>query len=279
MRSSSFLFALIFVVCFVTLGCGREPQQVEESRSETGTLQKCLDKACFPEEKEISGQRFKLTGLSSLIKYVNFTVYSAGFYLPVREDGIQVSPDKDAKILELYYHRNLEKSQVIESLRRDLTSMKDVKMSELEKRFGDLENAFVAPVKGDRYEFVFFPEAGTAMIHNGRLLTTIPGDDFGYAFFGVWISPDVEDQKMRHELLNDLPVVVKPSKKKFSEEFKKRFSKIGPSVRETSRKTVDATVETAKKLNPVVLGKKTWQWISRRPFALKKRVETEKPSP
>lgn len=270
-------YAFIFILILSLSACGRQSGRVEESRSESGALQKCLNKACFPEIREWGTQRFRLIGLSSLIKYVKFVVYTAALYLPEREPGVQVPPERDAKILVIRYQRDLEKQQVIDSLRRDLHSMKDIRMEELNERFAQLEAAFEPPAKGDVYDFVFVPGAGLTMIRNGRTLAVIQGDDFGYAFFGVWISPDVEDQKMRGELLGTLKVGAESSGEKTSEELKKKFSRIVPSIKETSQKTVRVTVEAAKKLNPVPLGKKTWQWISRQSLELKERVVGGKP--
>jgi hypothetical protein len=256
------LCCFILILTLGMSGCGQEPQEAEEIRSEERGAERCLHKTCFSEFVHRGGERFRMTGISSLVKYIRFVVYVAAFYLPDREGGIEVSPGHDAKILAIRYHRDLEKEQVIDSLRRDLNSMKDIRMDELRERFVLLEDAFEPSVKGDRYEFIFIPGGGTAMVRNGRTLAVIPGDDFAYAFFGIWISPDVEDQRMRKELLGPAAFYTGPLRKEGAE-GKGGVSGIGAVVRETSRKVVRGTVNAVKKLNPVPLGKRAWRWISR----------------
>lgn len=239
-------------------GCEPGKGAREHSGTSETVTEKCLNRVCFQKTRQVKNTPFRLSGISRM-KYFGFDVYTAALYVADREKGIEVL-GPDAKILVIRYHREIAKEKVIQSIRRDLSSIASVNMAEVLPRFKDLENAFEAPLKDDRYDFIFIPGSGMDMIRNGRLLANIPGDDFAEAFFGVWISPDVEDQKMRTELLS--LAEIRPARPKINPV--KGVIKIGAKTKESFEGLTRSAAKAIKTYNPVLLGKKTWRWFSDR---------------
>jgi hypothetical protein len=241
-------------------GCEPGKGARERSGASESITEKCLNRICFEKTRQVKNALFRLSGISRM-KYFGFDVYTAALYVVDREKSVEVL-GPDAKILVIRYHREIGKEKVIQSIRRDLSSISSVNMREVLPRFIDLENAFEAPLKDDRYDFVFIPGRGMDMIRNGRSLANIPGDDFAEAFFGVWISPDVEDQKMRSELLS--LAEIRPARSKINPV--KGVIKVGAKTRESFEGLTRSAAKALKTCNPILLGKKTWRWFSDRHF-------------
>ncbi|MFA6600524.1 MAG: chalcone isomerase family protein [Candidatus Omnitrophota bacterium] len=216
------LFWMLLAGIALSPGCGGSGSSNENNRSQTPT-QHCLHRECFDNVIEIGGQKFRLSGLS-LRKYLRqIHVYTAALYVPEREQGIEVlSPD--AKILILRYHRKVEKEKIVESIRDNMSHLPGVNMRKVLPDLRKLEAAFTAPAKGDECRFSFFPGSGMTMAQNGTDRVTIPGNDFAEAFFGIWLSPDSGDLKMRAELLGPeaglTPLPQLPLKERIREGFK-----------------------------------------------------------
>ncbi len=56
-------------------------------------------------------------------------------------------------------------------------------------------------VKNDAFDFVYMPDAGTAIYKNGTKLTTIVGLEFKQALFGIWLSDNPIAEKLKTQLL------------------------------------------------------------------------------
>ena len=113
---------------------------------------------------------------------------------------------KGPKAIVLEYNRNIKKSKIVQTIQNNVRHNPKVDYAQLEERFNQLAAAFDPPQKGDRYEFVYTPGKGTAMIKDGLERTVIPGADFAFAFFGIWTGDHLEDQTLRRQLLALEPV-------------------------------------------------------------------------
>ncbi|HCM42946.1 MAG TPA: chalcone isomerase family protein [Candidatus Omnitrophota bacterium] len=139
-------------------------------------------------------RKFEMSAVSLL------TIYSVGFYIDEKEpvDGDIADVQK---VLVLEYRIDVPKEKVVEAIKENVNTNPKVDLELVAPMFQQLSDAFDSPKKGDRYEFVYLPGRGTAMIKAGRVLTMIPTREFAEAFFGIWLSPHGKDLDMRCELL------------------------------------------------------------------------------
>jgi hypothetical protein len=56
---------------------------------------------------------------------------------------------------------------------------------------------------GDRYALTYLPEEGTELAKNGVRLALVPGEEFGRAYFGIWLGEAPLDRKLRDQLLQE----------------------------------------------------------------------------
>lgn len=151
----------------------------------------------------VTVRKFEMSAVSLL------TIYTVGFYVDAQED-VETEIADTEKALVLEYHVDVDKVKVIEAIKENIDTNPKVDAEAVEPSFQQLSDAFDSPRRGDRYEFVYIPERGTAMIKAGKVLTVIQGREFQQAFFGIWLSPHGKDLDMRCELLA-IPCPEKPS--------------------------------------------------------------------
>lgn len=171
------------------------PKTITSSETE-----RCNQYACFRDGFNAFGTQLNLTG-TSLRRYLWVNVYSAALYLPPEANieyrgGIPKGP----KMLILVYHRAVEKQKIVSTIIDNVYSNPDVDGAKVKARFDALTAAFDPPLEGSRYYFLYLPDRGTALLHDGEEKVLIPGDDFAEAFFGMWLSSH-ERSPMREDLL------------------------------------------------------------------------------
>lgn len=160
--------------------------------------------AWFDRVIEAGGKKLSLRGVTlrkfEMSAISLMTIYSVGFYIDEKEvvDG-EVSDVE--KVLILEYRMDVPKEKVVEAIIENVQTNPKVDLERVRPYFEQLSDAFDAPKKGDRYEFVYLPGKGTAMIKAGRALTVVPTREFADAFFGIWLSPHGKDLDMRCEIL------------------------------------------------------------------------------
>ncbi len=160
--------------------------------------------AMFDHMIELNGKKLTLRGVTvrkfEMSAISLLTIYSVALYVP---EGLDISgdiPDVE-KVLILEYHLDVPKEKVVKAIRESVYANPDVSTPLVEADFQKLSDAFDSPKKGDRYEFPYIPNRGTAMIKSHRVMTLIPGLDFEEAFYGIWLSPHGNDLQMRCELM------------------------------------------------------------------------------
>jgi len=160
--------------------------------------------ASFQRAIEAGGKKLSLRGVTlrkfEMSAVSLLTIYSVGFYIDEKEpvDGDIADVEK---VLILEYRIDVPKEKVVEAIIENVRTNPKVNIEQVEPLFQQLSDAFDSPKKGDRYDFVYLPGKGTAMIKAGRVLTVVPTREFADAFFGIWLSPHGKDLDMRCELL------------------------------------------------------------------------------
>lgn len=165
-----------------------------------GQIQVCRGGACFESWKNAEDQELRLSGIAKRA-YLWMDIYSAALYLPPAVKTATRGVPDGPKIMVLEYHRSVEKAKIIESIVENVESNEAVDKQKVRSRLAQLTEVLEAPGEGDRYEFQFIPGKGTAVWKDGAMKTLIPGDDFAFAFFGIWLYENTGDAARRRQLL------------------------------------------------------------------------------
>lgn len=137
-------------------------------------------------------------------KKAMFKVYVLGLYIPQKT--------KDAKAI-LNSNDNIVARLVITSSVVNSKNMTEAILEGFEKstnkNMGPLQakiDAFIAAFKdeiktGDVFDLSYSAADGTKALKNGKLVTTVTGDDFKKALFGIWLGDNPIDTKVKSGIL------------------------------------------------------------------------------
>jgi len=181
----SFIFVLILSVLIVP---GTQADEV------------CDKGGCFAPEKVIGTTSVPLHGIGKATFFI-FDVYTAALYFDF--EGSVAAPKLFAEepiALEIFYHRDLGRDIIINSAQDVLKKNPTFNLTKLKPRIDQISQAYEDVKAGDRYELVYHPKTGTSLLHNGELKVTIPGEDFAFAYFGIWISDWPLSQTLKKQL-------------------------------------------------------------------------------
>jgi len=157
----------------------------------------------FTDTVTIGQETLELRGMAILKWAMLFDVYAGAFYLPVDHEGDSWSDDVP-KQLELNYFREIAAKDFAVSsdqLLRNTLSAEDY--NHIEVRLQALYKFFQNVKPGDRYSLVYNPETGTELRFNNESQGTIPGQDFAFAYFGIWLGEKPINKKFRDRLLGE----------------------------------------------------------------------------
>ncbi|MEM8963704.1 MAG: chalcone isomerase family protein [Acidobacteriota bacterium] len=147
---------------------------------------------------------------AELLRYkVVFRGYVAALYLEdcsLRDDPLADIP----KRLELSYFWDIP-GEKFGPAGRDILAknVSKTELATLTERLDTFDNAYRDIEKGDRYTLTYLPGVGTELAHNGESLVTVPGADFGRAYFSIWLGDDPLDQRLCDRLLES-PALTPP---------------------------------------------------------------------
>lgn len=142
--------------------------------------------------------RARLIGQARLTVW-GFDIYDARLWASAPFTAASVAAS--ALALELNYLRNF---QAIEIAERSLKEMRRSQpVSDAQAALWTAEMLRVIPDvrKGDRLTAVHRPGQGAAFWVNGRASGEVPDADFARRFFGIWLSPDTSEPRLREALL------------------------------------------------------------------------------
>ena len=160
----------------------------------------CIGEVCFDSRRRIGEADLPLLG-ASLKRYLFFDVYSIALYGPADARSPGAISSDVPKQLSLYYHRSIDKEDIIRAADTVLRKNPSVDMPALRARLEQLNAKYQDVAKGDRYDLIYQPGVGTKLLFNDTLATVIPGADFGRAYLGIWLSKHPIDRALRDALL------------------------------------------------------------------------------
>lgn len=136
-------------------------------------------------------------------------MYVGGIYLEESQNITQQLIEKDEDMaLRLQIMSSLvSNKRIIESLEEGFAKGAENGLESLQSRIDQLVGFFDKEIKpGDSIELIYkkSSQSFTYVYNNGNLLGKIEGFDFKKALFGIWISDDPADEKMKQQLLSGI---------------------------------------------------------------------------
>ena len=122
-----------------------------------------------------------------VLTYLWADVYAAALYAPAETPAKPAWEQQRALRLELYYFRDIERSDVIKAAnttlkRQQVDARLKPEVDKLHARFRDI-------YKGDRYALDFRPGRGLSLEINGETVFSSSDDELARAYLGIWLAP------------------------------------------------------------------------------------------
>lgn len=177
----------------------------EDTKPEASPIEEhCVGKVCFPEQVTFGDWTVPLRGAGKA-SWMTFDLYTAALW--VGEDA-KTSDDilkaDVPKRLVLHYHRSVKREDIIKGTMKMLEKRKDLDLEALRPRLDALHAALVSVERGDEYTITWMPGRGLEVALNGRVISTVEGDDFGAPYMGIWLDDPPISDSLRKKLLGPL---------------------------------------------------------------------------
>lgn len=186
MKRANFLLAAILL-----MSCG-------DLRAASTTV---LRKAPEARIEAIRANALVLKG-SGTFRYMGVKLYEASFYSPqgnIPEDELL---SRSPKKLTIRYAREIPRDAILEAAEKNLRGNPDVDYAAIRERLEKFNSKYVTIRPGDRYELLF-ADGKTSLYYNGKKEIEVLGEDFGRAYFGIWLSRYPINQKLKLKLLGE----------------------------------------------------------------------------
>ena len=142
--------------------------------------------------------RARLVGQARLTVW-GFDIYDARLWAPANFSAAGFAAS--ALALELNYLRNFQAADIAERSLKEMRRSQPFSDGQAAQWKADLLRVIPDVRKGDRITGVHRPGVGAAFWVNGRASGEIVDADFARLFFGIWLSPDTSEPRMRESLL------------------------------------------------------------------------------
>ena len=150
-----------------------------------------------PELKDLLPQS-RLVGKGRLTFY-GFQVYDARLWSVAgfRADNFSAQPF----VLELSYLRDFKNRAVAERSIHEMRRSANISDAQAATWIEEMMRAYPDIKKGDRVMGINKPGVGAAFLVNGKPTSEIRDAEFARLFFGIWLSPNTSEPKLRSGLL------------------------------------------------------------------------------
>ncbi|MCL7462101.1 chalcone isomerase family protein [Pseudomonas sp. NW5] len=132
------------------------------------------------------------------LRLFGFRIYSARLWS--REQPLT---ENSPFALELTYHRDISRQQLVEASQREIrrlfgTQVSDQQLSAWQVH---MQQAFVDVTPGAKITGVYLPGTGARFYAGNRLQHAVDDAEFARAFFAIWLDPRTRNPELRAQLL------------------------------------------------------------------------------
>lgn len=140
----------------------------------------------------------KLLGAGRLT-WFGLSVYDARLWAGERFSAAQF--DREPLALELQYARALQGRQIAERSLTEMQRFGAASEADSARWLASMTQLFPDVAAGDRITGVHRPGEAARFYFNGKLRGEVRETDFARRFFGIWLSPQTSEPKLRLALL------------------------------------------------------------------------------
>ncbi len=141
---------------------------------------------------------------AGLKKFLSIRVAAAALYLKKETDANDILKDIP-KSLEIIYLQNIPEIELQRATTKGIRlNVSQKEFEKLSPRIDMLNSYYPSVRKMDRIQVSYIPAKGTIIEVNGVVKGTVPGDDFGRAFFSIWVGDKPVDPLIKKLLLGKI---------------------------------------------------------------------------
>jgi hypothetical protein len=161
------------------------------------------DGVSFPQQIQARGKALTLNGVGlRKATFLRIKVYVGALYVAhPTADANAIINSRDPVEIDLAFVFHATAGQFRDAWEEGFKRSAPDKLPQLRARITELENRTTAVDSGQRVSFLRIPGVGVQFSLDGVVQGTIPGDDFGTAFLGIWLGPSPPNPELRTGLL------------------------------------------------------------------------------
>ena len=186
------LLLCLAVIC--TTAAWAQPSTPNDAPAATASVQRSEVRpelsSALPQAQRIGSGRLSVWG---------FQVYDAQLW--AQPDFRAANIDRLSLALELSYLRAFKAEEIAERSIKEMRRSKPVSDAQAARWTADLLRVIPDVRTGDRVMGVHTPDVGAAFWVNGKNTGEIQDAEFARLFFGIWLSPNTSEPKLRDALL------------------------------------------------------------------------------
>ncbi len=138
------------------------------------------------------------------LRFLGLRVYDALLWVPAGQP-LMVDNWAQPLALEIRYHRALQGQQIAERSLQEMQRQGALDEATAQRWLQAMRGHFPDVEAGSRITGLNLPGVGARFFVDGRLKGTVGELEFARRFFGIWLSPQTSDQRLRAALLGQAP--------------------------------------------------------------------------
>ncbi|MEO8058978.1 MAG: chalcone isomerase family protein [Burkholderiales bacterium] len=147
---------------------------------------------------ELAGSRLQGSGR---LTWFGLSIYDVRLWAAERFSAAQF--EREPLALELQYARTLQGRQIAERSLAEMQRASPIAEADAVRWLASMTQLFPDVNRGDRLTGVHRPSEAARYYFNGKLLGEVREADFARRFFGIWLSPQTSEPKLRQALLGN----------------------------------------------------------------------------
>lgn len=159
--------------------------------------------ATLPNTVSYVGENLVLNGAGVREKYW-MDMYAGGLYLKNKtSNSKEIVAANEPMALKIHILSKLISSEkMVEAVNEGFENTTKGNMAALSSEINKFKSFFDEEIsKNDVFDIVYIPSKGVVVYKNGKEKGTIKGMDFKKALFGIWLSDNPADKKLKEGLL------------------------------------------------------------------------------
>ncbi|MHA6493762.1 chalcone isomerase family protein [Pseudomonas borbori] len=162
-----------------------------------------LQEAAFTDQTELMQVTLERKN-QSVLTYLWVDVYAAALYAEPGVSARRALDDQRSKRLELYYFRDIDRTDVVKAAWVTLERQHD--SAALDRLRGDIDalHAQFRDIRAqDRYALNYTDDGTLSLERNGEVVFKSTNRELAQAYLGIWLAADGLSEELRGRLLAD----------------------------------------------------------------------------